>query len=169
MGLVGYGRIGRKVGDIARAMKMEVAFYDPHVAGGMDSIMALARRSDVLSIHAPANSETRNLVSRSVLGALPQGAIVVNTARGELLELDALLDLLESGHLFAAALDTLPGEYDPEFAGSFRSSRVVQYAVQHDNLILTPHIGGSTVDAWRETERFVIHKACRALGLEVRE
>jgi D-3-phosphoglycerate dehydrogenase len=91
--------------------------------------------------------------------------VVVNTARGELLDLDALLDRLEAGHVRAAALDTLDGEYQPGFLSRLAESRVVQYARTHDNLILTPHIGGSTVDAWLETERFVIEKAARVLGL----
>ncbi len=163
LGLVGYGRLGRKVARIAEAMGMQVAFYDPHVPGGAKDLLDLAARSDVLSLHAVANSETAGLVSRAVLQALPRGAVVVNTARGELLDVQAVLDLLESGHLAGAALDTVDGEYDPDFVRSFGSSRLLGYARTHANLLLTPHIGGSTVDAWRETERFVIDKALRAL------
>jgi phosphoglycerate dehydrogenase-like enzyme len=149
------------------AFGMDVAYYDPHVPGGMPSLLALAARSDVLSLHAPANADTNNLVSRPVLEALPKGAVVINTARGELLDVDALLDLMEAGHIAAAALDTVAGEYEPDFSKTFGSTRVARYAGKHDNLILTPHIGGSTVDAWLETERFVIEKACRALGVTV--
>ncbi len=167
LGLVGYGRLGRKVATVAKAMGMDVSYYDPYVPGGVGSLEALASRSDVLSLHAPANAETANLVSRAVLGALPKGAVVINTARGELLDVEALLDLMEAGHIAAAALDTVSGEYAPEFSKIFCRSRLATYAREHDNLILTPHIGGSTVDAWRETERFVIEKACRALGVVV--
>jgi D-3-phosphoglycerate dehydrogenase len=167
LGLVGRGRLGRKVANIAQAMGMKVAWYDPGQTGGVDSLMTLAAMSDVLSLHAPANAETRNLVSRAVLETLPRGAMVVNTARGELLDVDALLDLLESGHLRAAAIDTIDGEYDPDFSSRFASSRVARYALEHDNLILTPHIGGSTVDAWAETERRVIDKAAQVLALKV--
>lgn len=167
LGLVGYGRLGRKVASVAKAMGMEVSYYDPHVPGGVGSLVTLASRSDVLSLHAPANAETANLVSRSVLEALPKGAVVINTARGELLDVEALLDLMEAGHIAAAALDTVSGEYDPEFSRTFGRSRLAAHAREHDNLILTPHIGGSTVDAWRETERFVIEKACRVLGVTV--
>lgn len=167
LGIVGFGRLGRKVARIGEAMGMAVSYYDPFVSGGFDSLIELARKSDILSLHAPANAMTRGLVSRAVLGALPAGAMVVNTARGELLDVDALLDLLESGHLCAAALDTVDGEYDPEFSGGFAASRLAHYARGHDNLVLTPHIGGSTVDAWSETEKFVIIKAARVLGLEV--
>jgi len=167
LGLVGYGRLGRKVGAIAAAMGMAVAYFDPHVPGGMASLLELARRSDVLSLHAVANEETRGIVSRQVLESLPAGAIVVNTARGELLDTEALLDLLETGHLWAAALDTIDGEYRLDFAQGFADSPIARYARSHDNLVLTPHIGGSTVDAWTETERRVIVKACQVFGISV--
>jgi D-3-phosphoglycerate dehydrogenase len=168
LGIVGFGRLGRKVARIGEAMGMQVQYFDPHVSGGAGSLLDLARASDILSLHAAATPATRGLVSREVLNALPRGALVVNTARGELLDADALLDLLESGHIRAAALDTVSGEYDPDFAAGFGSSRLASYARDHDNLILTPHIGGSTVDAWGETEAFVIAKAAHALGLDAR-
>ena len=158
LGIVGYGRLGRQVGRIATAMGMEIDFFDPYVSGGRSSLIDLARRSDILSIHAVASAETVGLVSRAVLETLPKGAMVVNTARGELLDTDALLDLLESRHLFAAALDAIDGEYEPEFQELFGNSRVAKYARCHDNLILTPHIGGSTHDAWSATEVRVINK-----------
>jgi phosphoglycerate dehydrogenase-like enzyme len=167
LGIVGFGRLGRKVARIGEAMGMEVAYFDPNVPGGLGSLTELARRSDILSLHAPANAGTRGLVSRTVLEALPSGAMVVNTARGEILDLDALIDHLETGHIRAAGLDTVDGEYDPDFSDSFGVSRLAKYARTHDNLVLTPHIGGSTIDAWRETERFVIVKAAQTLGLDV--
>jgi len=167
LGIIGYGRLGRKVAVIGRAMGMDVAYYDPYVEGGMSDLLTLARRSDVLTLHAIANRETGGLVDRTILAAVPKGAIVVNTARGELLDTDALLDLLESGHIWAAALDTIDGEYQLDFSTSFAQSRIARYAREHDNLILTPHIGGSTVDAWTETERRVIVKAARVFGYDL--
>jgi len=169
LGLVGYGRLGRKVAQIAHAMGMDVAWFDPKLPdmpGRIHDLVELAQRSDVLSLHAVANEETRGLVGRRVVDALPLGAIVVNTARGELLDTDALLDALEQGKLWAAALDTIDGEYHIDFSQTFGISRIACYAREHDNLILTPHIGGSTVDAWMETERRVIDKACRIFGFE---
>lgn len=166
LGIVGLGRLGRKVALIAQAMGMDVAYFDPYVPGGMKTLKELAARSDILTLHAPANAETKGLVSRDILQALPSGAMVVNTARGELLDTQALLDLLESGHLYAAALDTIDGEYDPDFSKVFAESRLARYARSHDNLVLTPHIGGSTVDAWSETQAYAVRKALKALGLE---
>jgi D-3-phosphoglycerate dehydrogenase len=164
LGIVGYGRLGRMVATIARAMQMRVAFYDPHVSGGMATLEELAERSDVLTLHLTSTPDSRGLVSRSVLQAMPPGSMVVNTARGEVLDVEALLDLLADGHLAAAALDVVAGEYEPDFSKSFSESRLAREARTRDNLILTPHIGGSTLDAWFETERFVIEKAARAVG-----
>lgn len=163
LGIVGYGRLGRKVEAICLAMGMQVAWYDPNVPGGHPSILSLAERSDVMTLHAVANMDTAGIVSRDVLQSLPRGAMIINTARGELLDEDALLDLLEAGHLSCAGLDVLNGEYEPGFCERLRDSRIGKYAREHDNLILTPHIGGSTVDAWRETERRVIEKVARVI------
>jgi D-3-phosphoglycerate dehydrogenase len=165
LGIVGLGRLGRKVAAIARAIGMEVAFYDPGKEGSLGSLKELAERSDVLSLHAPGNEQTRGLVDRRVLEALPEGAVLVNTARGELLDTEALLELMDCGHIAAAALDTIDGEYFPGFTDHWQDHPVAVYARSHDNLILTPHIGGSTFDAWTETERRVIEKVCHRLGL----
>ena len=167
LGIVGFGRLGRKVARITEAMGTRVRYFDPYVSGGISPLIKLARESDILSLHAPANADTRGLVSREILQALPRGALVVNTARGELLDVNALVDLLSSGHIHAAALDTVDGEYNTDFLEDFGSSRLAVYARDHDNLVLTPHIGGSTLDAWSETEHFVIMKAARTLGLDV--
>ncbi len=166
LGVVGMGRLGKKVARAAEAFDMRVAYFDPYVPGGTSGLIELARQSNVLTLHAVANDDTRGLVNRRVLQALPAGAIVVNTARGELLDTDALLDLLEAKHLAAAALDTVDGEYGVDFEQQLENSRLLAYARTHDNLVLTPHIGGSTVDAWRATQRKVILKAAAALGIE---
>ncbi|MFP6718008.1 MAG: NAD(P)-dependent oxidoreductase, partial [Alphaproteobacteria bacterium] len=165
LGIVGFGRLGRKVANIAKAMEMVVNYYDPYVDGGVDDVVELATCSDILSIHAVSNEETSGLISESVLKALPKNAMVINTARGELLDTNALLDLMENGHIIAAALDTIDGEYEVGFEANLVKSRLLSYARTHDNLILTPHIGGSTLDAWKETQRRVLEKAAAMLSL----
>ena len=167
LGLVGYGRLGRRVANIAEAMGLTVNYYDPYVIGGAKDILELASSSDILSLHATSTEETRDLISETVLKRLPKGAMVINTARGELLDTDTLVDLLETGHIFAAALDTIDREYEVDFEATLEKSRLLEYARSHDNLILTPHIGGSTLDAWKETQRQVLKKAAMTLGLKL--
>lgn len=161
LGIVGYGRLGKRVARVGQAFDMQVDYYDPYVPGGAPCLKTLAEKSNVLSLHAPANAQTQHCVSREILMALPKGAIVINTARGELLDTQAMLDLLESGHLAGAGLDTLPGEYQLDFQQTPLFQTVIAYAKQNKNVVLTPHIGGSTSDARIETERFVIDKARR--------
>ncbi len=166
LGLVGMGRLGRLMSRYGSAFGMRVRFYDPYVEAGEEGIGAaeklenlnqLAAASDVISIHAPANDETRHLIDNEVLAQCRPGAVLINTARGELVDEVALLAALGTGRLAGAALDVLDGEYEPGFKAAEHA--LVAYARNHRNLLLTPHIGGSTEDAWRETQRHVIERA----------
>jgi phosphoglycerate dehydrogenase-like enzyme len=163
LGLVGCGRLGRMVGRYGLAFGMQVAFFDPYVDDyppGFEKLGTageLVAVSDVVSLHAPANESTYKMVNRDLLEKFKIGSYLVNTARGELVDEAALLEMLQTGRLKGAALDVLDGEFVPGFQVS--SHPLVAYAQGHDNLLLTPHIGGSTIDAWRETERRVIELA----------
>jgi phosphoglycerate dehydrogenase-like enzyme len=159
VGILGYGRLGKKVAKIMKSMGTNVNYFDPNVSGGVDTLNELLVKSNILSINAVANDSTKGLINIDAMSIMPPNSIIVNTARGEILDTDALLKLLKSGHIFSAALDTIDGEYQSNFESKFRKSRLLEYARNNDNLILTPHIGGSTVDAWFETERRVIEKA----------
>jgi lactate dehydrogenase-like 2-hydroxyacid dehydrogenase len=163
IGIIGMGRLGRQVQHIMSSFGAHVLFYDPYVQGSETDLVQMASKCNILSINAVVNNETIGLVDFKILNALPKNSIVVNTARGEILEMNALIDLLESGHLWGAAIDTIDGEYDLEFNKKFYDSRVATYARENNNLILTPHIGGSTIDAWAETEKRVIDKSIEIL------
>lgn len=159
LGIVGLGRLGSLVASYGNVFGMSVFFYDPFVADqGKDgpkkckSLEQLASVSDVLSVHAPHEPETEKLISSDILQALPSGAFVVNTARGELIDWDALLELLKCGHIAGAAMDVFPNEYSADFDIEREAPELLSYARQNDNLIFTPHIGGSTHDAWEATQ-----------------
>ncbi len=160
LGLLGLGRIGEKVARYGLAFGMTVLAYDPYRPGWLDGVERLSgqadllRRSQVFSIHVPLNAETENLIGAPELALLPPGALLVNTARGQVLDESALLAALERGHLGGAALDVLRDER----RGSLVESPLVRYARLHDNLILTPHIGGATRESMAATEVFMAHK-----------
>ncbi len=118
-GIVGLGRIGLATAMRARGFDLNIAFYDPHLPSGME-IAVGARRcstlndlmalSDIVSIHAPSSPETRGLVGSEALSHAKPGQVIVNTARGNIIDLDALNDALSSGRIAAAGLDVLPAE-----------------------------------------------------------
>ncbi len=140
VGLVGYGAISRLVARILRAFGAEVLAYDPYVeaadADGVELVDLddLMRRSDVVSLHARLTDETRHLIDRRRLDLLPHGAVLVNTARGGLLDYAPLPEMLESGRLGALALDVYDVEPPPADWPLLSSPRVV----------LSPHLAGAT-------------------------
>jgi D-3-phosphoglycerate dehydrogenase len=143
LGLLGFGQVGQRVARVALALGMHVAAFDPACAPGpgavagvrmLGSVDELLPLSDVLSLHVPLNARTRNLLDADRIARLPRGALLVNTARGEVVDEAALIEALRSGHLAAAGLDTMAEEPLP--AGHALAAL--------DNVVLTPHVGGST-------------------------
>lgn len=164
LGIVGLGRIGKMVARYGLAFRMRVIAYDPLIREWVDgverseSLPGLLRDCDVLSLHVPLNDETQGLIGRTELGLLPRQCVVINTSRGAILDQAALLEALESKQIAGAALDVIEDEY----AGRQElSSRLTRYAASHQNLLLTPHIGGATHDSLKKVELFMAEKLAR--------
>ena len=146
-GIVGLGRIGTAAALRAKAFGMNVVFFDPNVTNGTDlaigvrrvhSLSDLFAMSDVVSVHAPLNEETVNLIDADVMSASKPGLILINTARGPVVDLDALHDALRSGKIQAAGLDVLPEEpANPEHP-LIKAWAANEAWIDH-RLVLTPH------------------------------
>ncbi|WP_311222199.1 hydroxyacid dehydrogenase [Acidovorax sp. WCS2018Cala2-18] len=143
LGLVGLGDVGQRVARVALALGMPVVAFDPAlraVPAGLEAVRLLPAvddvvcAADVLSLHVPLNVATRGLMDAERIARMPRGALLINTARGEVVDEPALIAALRSGHLFAAGLDTTAAEPLP--AGSPLLSL--------PQVVLTPHVGGST-------------------------
>jgi D-3-phosphoglycerate dehydrogenase / 2-oxoglutarate reductase len=147
LGIVGYGHIGSQLSVLAEAFGMQVIFHDvvaklplgnARQAASLDDLLA---RSDFVSLHVPDTESTREMIGRAELAKMKPDAHLVNASRGRVVELQALREALDSGHVAGAALDVYPqepaGESDP-FVCDLQGL---------DNVILTPHIGGSTQEA----------------------
>ncbi len=146
IGLVGMGRIGGWMARYADAFGMNVLYHDPHADGAPVHATAvdldtLASRADVISVHVHATPDTRGMIDRRVVSRFKPGAIFINTSRGEITDEVALVDALDQGVLAAVGVDVLTGE--PEI----RDNVLWQYAQHHDNVVITPHIGGFCPDA----------------------
>ncbi len=169
LGVLGLGRLGEWVARYARAFNMRVCYYDPHVTDERfmrcKSPLDLAASSEILSIHVHLSPETRHMVDDTFLDAMPHGAYVVNTSRGGVADEEALLRALMNGHLGGAALDMLENEHLPGFREGLKYHPLVRYAQTHDNLILTPKMGGCTVDAWETTEMRIVEMMIQELKI----
>lgn len=147
LGLIGYGHIGTQVGVLAEGLGMRVIYHDIETklslgnarsASGLDDLL---ERADIVSLHVPETPATQNMIAAAQLARMKRGAILINAARGTVVDIDALAENLRSGHIAGAAIDVFPvepqGNNDP----------FVSPLIGMDNVILTPHIGGSTLEA----------------------
>lgn len=170
IGVVGLGRLGYKVAQYALKFGMEVSYFDPHVTSGYPglrkkaSLRKLVASCEVVTVHVPHEKQNEGIFDAETFGHFKPGAYFINTSRGELVDHAALLEGLSSGRLAGAAIDVFPGEFAPDFEKSLTQHPLWRYAQENDNLIVTPHIGGSTLDAWGETERHTIRRILEVLG-----
>jgi D-3-phosphoglycerate dehydrogenase len=158
LGIIGYGNIGSQVSVLAEALGMKVIFYD--IITKLPLGNAVAKRSmkevltqaDIVTLHVPETAQTKNLINKTSLKQFKKGAILLNYARGEVVELEALRKSLIEDHLSGAAIDVFP--WEPEKNGD-RFQTPLQ---ELPNVILTPHIGGSTEEAQQNIGEDVSNK-----------
>lgn len=162
-GLVGVGRLGTIVAGYLSALGMRVLGYDPGVAmppgvTGVADLGELMAAADVISVHARYDAATHHLIGAAELARVQPHAVLVNTARGGVVDDRALLAALRAGRLAGAALDVIEGE--PAIGADHP---LVVHARAHDHLLLVPHIGGNTYESFDRTEGFIADKVVAAL------
>ena len=147
LGIIGYGHIGTQLSILAEHLGMRVQFFDIEdklVLGNstqVKSLKQLLKTSDVVSLHVPETKQTQNMIGAKELANMKDGAILINASRGTVIDIDALVEVLESGKLRGAAIDVFPVE--PKSNNELFESPLTAF----DNVILTPHVGGSTQEA----------------------
>ena len=161
LGIIGYGNIGMQLGVIAEGLGMQVLFHDVvnklpvGNARQIPSLVQLLAQSDVVSLHVPETRSTENMIGAKELAQMQPGSILINASRGTVVDIEALADSLESGHLGGAGIDVFPTEprsNEDEFLSPLR---------RFDNTFLTPHIGGSTLEAQENIGMEVAEKLAR--------
>ncbi len=169
LGIIGYGNIGSQVSNMAEAMGMHVVYYDvatklPHGnAKQIRDLKALLKESNIVTLHVPSDSTTRDLINADSIKSMRKGAILINHSRGDVVDLDAVRRAIKSGKLGGTAIDVFPEE--PE-----RSGDAFACALQNlPNVILTPHIGGSTEEAQANIGLDVTAKLVKYLELGTTE
>jgi D-3-phosphoglycerate dehydrogenase len=163
LGVIGVGRLGRMLIAYGTAFRMRVLGCDPKpfriASVRRVTLDTLLRASDVISIHVHLTEATRGLIGRREFAKMKMGAVIVNTSRGAILDERALLAALRSGRVGAAGLDVIDGEWLPDV----RRHPLVRYARSHDNLVITPHIGGATVESIAGARMFMANKLAEYL------
>jgi D-3-phosphoglycerate dehydrogenase len=169
LGIIGYGNIGSQVSAMGEALGMHVVYYDVATklplgnARQQRDIRELLKQSDIVTLHVPSNDTTRNMIDAAALRQFKKGAILINHSRGDVVDLNALKRALDSGRLGGAAVDVFPDE--PEKQGD-KFTSILQ---KTPNVILTPHIGGSTEEAQNAIGHDVTGKLIKYLELGTSE
>ncbi|MFD2920805.1 phosphoglycerate dehydrogenase [Terrimonas rubra] len=158
LGIIGYGNIGSQVSVLAEAMGMKVLFYDAEtklpLGNAVDgkTLKDVLGKADVVTMHVPDTTQTRNIINKTTIKYFKKGSILINYARGEVVDLDALRKAIIDEHIAGAAIDVFP--WEPEKNGDRFQSPVQDLP----NVILTPHIGGSTEEAQQNIGEDVSNK-----------
>jgi D-3-phosphoglycerate dehydrogenase len=161
LGIVGYGHIGTQIGVLAEQLGMQVVFVDIEAklplgnARQLPSLDALLEAADVVTLHVPETPATQNMIGALQLAKMKPGAHLINASRGTVVDIDALVGALDTGHLAGAAVDVFPVE--PQGNDARFESPLTRF----DNVLLTPHIGGSTAEAQENIGREVASKLVR--------
>ena len=147
LGIIGYGNIGSQVSVLAEGLGMKVIYFDTETklplgnAVNAKTLKDMVSKSDIVSLHVPELPSTKNLINKNLLKSFKKGSILINYARGEVVDIDALAKSLSDGHLGGAAIDVFP--WEPEKSGDKFTSPLQGL----NNVLLSPHVGGSTQEA----------------------
>lgn len=148
LGIIGFGRIGQQVGQCAKAFGMKIIAFDPYVKSSdveMVPLDVLLKKSDIVTIHAILTKETENMIGSKQFGMMKKGAMIINVARGGIIDNTTLLKALNDGKISGAALDVYANE---PICGD--DLRLIEYTKSDSNLLLTPHIAALTKEAIKE-------------------
>ena len=171
LGIIGYGRLGTIVAGYGQAFHMRVIVNDTdedklaHLAPGLEpsNLDYLLRESDIISLHIPSDSRNYHFLNQDKADRMKKGVVLINTARGEVVDGQVLLQALEKGQIAAAAIDVIEGDSSWD-QGIPEEQALVEYARRRDNLLITPHIGGYALESIEGTRAFVVDKFLNAIN-----
>ena len=164
VGIIGLGRLGCIVAEYFKAFDAEVIGYDPradfphHLARKVQSIEEVFKEAEIITLHLVYNQDTHELINEYVFSCASKKPILINTSRGGVIDEMALINALEKGLISGAALDVIHDEHNIT-----SEKKVMQYARDNHNLLLSPHIGGNTFESFEKTEVFIAQKIVKLL------
>ena len=157
IGIVGYGRLGKIMKRLFDGWEVDILVTDPYAritdASGV-SLDELLDKSDIVFLHTHVTDETRGMVDDEFLSQMKQGSYLVNTARGELVDEDAIIRSIEQGHLKGYGTDVIKDEF-----GDIQNSKLVEFSINpNNNVVITPHIGGMTIEGQTKAYHWAVDK-----------
>lgn len=151
IGIIGYGRLGKIMEKFCKAFEMKTYIYDPYQNyADLDNLLV---NSDVISLHVHVNDETRNMINNAFLSRMKKGSFLINTSRGELVDEDAVINSIKSNHLKGYATDVIRDEF-----GDMKNSNLVKFSRENPNILITPHVGGMTLEGQTKAYKWAISK-----------
>tara|TARA_Y100001937_G_C7135846_1_gene339942 strand:- start:5085 stop:5957 length:873 start_codon:yes stop_codon:yes gene_type:complete len=154
LGIIGYGRIGRKISKYAKVFGLDVKFYDPYVKNSCDSIEDLSD-CDIVSINCYLTDETKNMISWGIFDSFKDNLIVINTSRGEVVDEKYIAHLVMNYNIFYSC-DVLNNEQD---LNTLKTSYLFNMVDDFDNLVITPHVAGATKESQQKALESIL-KLC---------
>ena len=157
IGVIGYGRLGKIMCDLFSGWGVKLLATDPYeritTARGVP-LDELLEKSDVVFLHTHVTDETRGMVDEEFLSYMKEGSYLINTARGELVDEDAIIKSIKSGHLKGYGTDVIKDEF-----GDFDNSKLVEFSINpNNNVVITPHIGGMTIEGQTKAYTWAVSK-----------
>ena len=159
IGVIGYGRLGKIMCRLFDGWGVDTFVYDPYVDVDVErdfevDLTTLLEYSDVVFLHTHVTDETRGIVDDEFLSQMKQGSYLVNTARGELVNEDSIIESIEQGHLKGYGTDVIKDEF-----GDIQSSKLVEFSINpNNNVVITPHIGGMTIEGQTKAYTWAVSK-----------
>ena len=169
LGIVGMGRLENWMAKFGKAFGMNIIFYDPYVEKSSVpdckkiEFLELLNKSDIISIHAHLNKETEEMFNKDAFKKMKDGVYLINTARGKIVDEVELLNALQEKKIAGYATDVLAEEFYFDDTG-LRNYPLIEYAKEHQNIIITPHIGGMTIESRERTDIFIVEKLRKELN-----
>jgi phosphoglycerate dehydrogenase-like enzyme len=159
IGVIGYGRLGKIMCRLFDGWGVETFVYDPYTDVDVEKdfevdLKTLLEYSDVVFLHTHVTDETRGMVDDKFLSQMKQGSYLINTARGELVDEDAIIKSIEQGHLKGYGTDVIKDEF-----GDIQNSKLVEFSINpNNNIVITPHIGGMTIEGQTKAYTWAVNK-----------
>ncbi len=154
IGIVGYGRLGKMMYNYCKAFQADVMVYDPYVRNiGCETLEEMAAKADVISLHVHVTDETKYMVNKKLLGYMKKNSYIVNTSRGEIVNEIDIVNALRRGDLSGYGTDVIENEFD-----DLTESPIIKAMNNGQNIIVTPHVGGMTIEGQSKAYKWAIDK-----------